>query len=442
MSKALPHDISCDAVGYKTITSHDSSGVCFDNSAMKRDYFDWWKEAMQMVGMRDVARKAGVSLSTVSLVVNSNGYVSDEMRARVETAMKALNYIPNELARNLYHGRTNMVGVIMPTVQHPFFSTLLARLQKALYKRGLHTMLCSTADMESGEEQYVEMLQRHMMDAIIMGAHTTHSPDYWTSIQRPVVAFDRYLGPGIPSVGSDHEQGGVLAAMMFALSGARHVVALGGPRSRFHDLSSPMRQGSPDNAHEQTSFPPVRYQLAFEETLDAAAIRHDYIEINNLSRMEEFEDAARSVLERFPDVDAIVAPDIAAALCVQEALKRGYMIPGSLQVLAYDGTYVTDISGLRITSILQGFDGIAEKIASCVVEQIERYHGGNADNREAVNAHQVINGSDNDNDVVADESARAGRIGNMIPMKVKIGETTLWNDAIRDLLQGTPPQTD
>ena len=58
-----------------------------------------------MVGMRDVARKAGVSLSTVSLVVNGTGYVSAEMRGRVEAAMRELDYIPNELARNLYSGR-------------------------------------------------------------------------------------------------------------------------------------------------------------------------------------------------------------------------------------------------------------------------------------------------------------------------------------------------
>ena len=76
-----------------------------------------------MVGMRDVAKEAGVSLSTVSLVVNKTGYVSDDMRARVKAAMKELNYVPNELARNLYKNRTNLVGVIVPTIRHPFFAT-------------------------------------------------------------------------------------------------------------------------------------------------------------------------------------------------------------------------------------------------------------------------------------------------------------------------------
>ena len=82
-----------------------------------------------MVGMRDVAKKAGVSLSTVSLVVNASGYVSQEMRRRVEQAMRELDYIPNELARNLYRGRTGMIGVIVPTLRHPFFATLVSALQ-------------------------------------------------------------------------------------------------------------------------------------------------------------------------------------------------------------------------------------------------------------------------------------------------------------------------
>lgn len=158
-----------------------------------------------MVGMRDVAKKAGVSLSTVSLVVNGTGYVSQEMRDRVEAAMRELDYIPNELARNLFSGRTSLVGVIVPTIRHPFFSTMTAELQRALAERGLRTMLCSTVDMRTGEAEYVDMLRRHMMDGIVMGAHTSHATDYWTSINRPVVAFDRYLGEGIPSVGADHE---------------------------------------------------------------------------------------------------------------------------------------------------------------------------------------------------------------------------------------------
>ena len=216
-----------------------------------------------MVGMRDVAKAAGVSLSTVSLVVNNTGYVSADMRAKVESAMRQLNYIPNELARNLYRNRTNTIGVIMPTIAHPFFSTLTAHLQREFAARDLKTLLCSTADTDKGESEYIDMLQRHMMDGIIMAAHTEHPADYWTSIHRPIVAFDRTLGEGVPVVRSDHEQGGRLIARQLIDSGARHVVLVGGPRSQFA---------------EGTTFPTIRYHLTVERLLAEAGIACDYVE--------------------------------------------------------------------------------------------------------------------------------------------------------------------
>ena len=156
------------------------------------------EEGAIVVGMRDVAKKAGVSLSTVSLVVNGNGYVSADMRDRVCKAMQLLNYVPNELARNLYHDRTNLVGVIVPTIRHPFFATFTARLQHALAAQGLRTMLCSTTDETDGEIQYVDMLRRHMMDGIVMCAHTSHPGDYWTSIHRPIVGVVRFREDHVP----------------------------------------------------------------------------------------------------------------------------------------------------------------------------------------------------------------------------------------------------
>ena len=216
-----------------------------------------------MVGMRDVAKKAGVSLSTVSLVVNGAGCVSDDMRERVAEAMRALNYVPNELARNLYHDRTNTVGVIVPTIRHPFFATLAAGLQRELSERGLRTMLCSTADSGTGEAEYVDMLRRHMMDGIVMAAHTEHAPDYWTSIGRPIVGFDCYLGEGIPSVGSDHEQGGRLIADLLIHNGSRHVAMVGGPCRQFHDLAQ-----TPTGEARQTESPGNTCLLYTSEAAD------------------------------------------------------------------------------------------------------------------------------------------------------------------------------
>ena len=326
-----------------------------------------------MVGMRDVAKEAGVSLSTVSLVVNKTGYVSDDMRARVKAAMKELNYVPNELARNLYKNRTNLVGVIVPTIRHPLCH-LTAHLQRELAAQGLRTMLCSTADAENGEVEYVDMLRRHMMDGIIVCSHTTHPNDYWTSIHRPIVAFDRVLGGGIASIGSDHEQGGRLMAHMLVNTGAHHVVMIGGPRDQFFDLAA--RNGdSPDDFDlHKTTFPAVRYYLTLEQELKAAGVRYEYVEAGNVEDFQGYKNAVNAVLNSMPvdGVDAVVSSDIGAALCVREAMRRHISIPRDLQIIAYDGTYLTDLAGMKMTAVAQNFDKIAQVAVGNIVRAIAK----------------------------------------------------------------------
>lgn len=383
-----------------------------------------------MVGMRDVARKAGVSLSTVSLVVNGTGYVSAEMRGRVEAAMRELDYIPNELARNLYSGRTSLIGVIVPTIRHPFFSTLTASLQRAFAARGLRTMLCSTADAEGGEVEYVDMLRRRMMDGIVMGAHTSHAPGYWTSIGRPVVAFDRYLGEGIASVGSDHEQGGRLVADLLVRTGTRHVVTLGGPRAQFHDLQRWMAEHAAIGGGDgpASTFPTVRYHLTLERELRAAGTVHEYLEAGEVHDMQAYAQAARVVCERAAggQVDAIVSSDVGAAFCVQEALRLGLRIPEDLQIVAYDGTYLAQAAGLRVTAVRQDFDAIADTIAGRMDDAIAGGYGAAGPVGDGAAGDAVGGGTDADEaDAGADVVASVLRmIDDLVPVALVPGETT------------------
>ncbi|MBT1173122.1 LacI family DNA-binding transcriptional regulator [Bifidobacterium sp. MA2] len=373
-----------------------------------------------MVGMRDVAKKAGVSLSTVSLVVNGTGYVSDDMRSKVQAAMKSLDYIPNELARNLAHNRTNMIGVIVPTIRHPFFATLTAALQREFSARGLRTMLCSTADSDKGEADYVDMLQRHMMDGIVMAAHTAHPSGYWTSIGRPVVAFDRYLGPGIPSIGSDHEQGGRLVARTLIDAGAHHVVMVGGPRSQFHDLDSGAVFRSGDLAEAGvTTFPTIRYYLTLEHELNEAGIAYDYVEAGEVADFQGYSDTMHDVFERFDDVDAVVSSDIGASQCVQEILRRGLRPGADVQVVAYDGTYLADTAGVRLTAVCQDFDALAAAVASRMNALIE----GEESSSSTTDLNPPVSGGAGD--AFPDGDGRLpGSAAELIPLTLRKAEST------------------
>jgi len=95
-----------------------------------------------MASIREVAQEAGVGVGTVSRALNGSGYVSPETRKKIEKAAKKLKYTPNELARNLYHNRTGIVGVIVPDLDHPFFSSLVKHIVMVLYGQGYKTMMC------------------------------------------------------------------------------------------------------------------------------------------------------------------------------------------------------------------------------------------------------------------------------------------------------------
>ena len=268
-------------------------------------------------------------------------------------------------------------------------------------------MLCSTADAENGEVEYVDMLRRHMMDGVIVCSHTTHPNDYWTSIHRPIVAFDRVLGDGIASIGSDHEQGGRLIAHMLINTGAHHVVMIGGPRDQFFDLAA--RNGdSPDDFDlHKTTFPTVRYYLALEQALKAAGVRYEYVEAGNVEDFQGYKNAVNAVLNRMPvdGVDAVVSSDIGAALCVREAMRRHISIPRDLQIIAYDGTYLTDLAGMKMTAVAQNFDKIAQVAVGNIVRAIAKEGDAKADTTSATGRKPY------EPDV-------------LIPVTLKLGDTT------------------
>lgn len=104
-----------------------------------------------MASIKDVAQKAGVGVGTVSRVINGSGYVAADTRKKIEQAISDLEYTPNELARNLFRNRTGIIGVLIPDLDHPFFSAFTRETEVALYKRGYKAMICNTVGSSNRE---------------------------------------------------------------------------------------------------------------------------------------------------------------------------------------------------------------------------------------------------------------------------------------------------
>src|SRR5690554_6672535 len=114
-----------------------------------------------MATIKDVAKEAGLAVGTVSRVLNNRGYISDKARKKVYEAMKRLNYKPNEIARSLYRKKSNILGVIVPLVSHPYFSELVNMIEFYAYEAGYKVLICNSYSNSEKEKSYIELIHRN-----------------------------------------------------------------------------------------------------------------------------------------------------------------------------------------------------------------------------------------------------------------------------------------
>ena len=176
-----------------------------------------------MASIRDVAIKAGVGIGTVSRALNGSGYISDETKQKIMQAVEELNYKPNELAQNLFRNKSGFIGIVVKNLSHPFMASLVKHVENNLYTNGYKCMLCEVGDNPNRIEEFVEMLQRNVMDGIICCADIPSSVSL-AEIHRPIVMIDRYVTEGIPCIHSDHKRGGELAAQALLSAGCKNVL--------------------------------------------------------------------------------------------------------------------------------------------------------------------------------------------------------------------------
>lgn len=294
-----------------------------------------------MASIKDVAKRANVGVGTVSRMLNNSGYVSEETNIRIKKAMEELDYTPNELARNLYHKRTGIIAVIVPTIINPFFSEFVENIEEKLYNKGYKTMICNTVKEKNAEKEYLDMLKRHIVDGVISGVHSLDIEEY-SNIKKPIVALDRYLGEHIPVVMVDHKNGGRIAAEEFIKNNCKNVLQFKGAMSvasPYHDRHSEFERIMTDNTVKVTSYELVR----------------------NRFDTEYFKSVVTDVFKRGANYDGVFGVDLVVIEYMNEAIRQKIKIPQDLKLVSYDGTYVTRLTEPSLTSIVQPIEELAEK---------------------------------------------------------------------------------
>lgn len=297
-------------------------------------------EANHRPKLEDVAAAAGVSKTTVSRVLNHRGYLSEKTIAKVQKAMQELDYRPNIIARQLYKQRTDLVGMIFPTVDNPFFSQLEAEMERQLYRNGYKVLIGNSQNDPAKEENYLQQLLTHQVDGLIVGTQNRGLIGYQHA-NLPVVAIDQVVGKNIPVVSSDNYQGGLLATQRLLDDGCRHIIHTNGPLGL--DTPTQKRREAYEHLMTKNNLPAITYHLDF-----------------NISTIDK-ERVFRRIFEEHPEVDGIFAAnDTDASTIINLASEYGKRIPEDLKIVGYDGSNVTRLLLPGLTAIQQPIDEMAD----------------------------------------------------------------------------------
>jgi LacI family transcriptional regulator len=186
-----------------------------------------------MPTIHDVAKLAGVSPITVSRVLNSSGYASEETRARVEAAVAELGYVPNTLARGLRSKRTNTLALVMTDITNPYFTLIARGVEDTASNSGYTVIFCNTDESEAEEEKYLNILVQKQVDGILLvpACSNSQSLKFLRSNEIPFVLIDRRV-PDTRSdiVRSDSEQGAYNLTRHLIELGHRRIVTITGPQ--------------------------------------------------------------------------------------------------------------------------------------------------------------------------------------------------------------------
>ena len=303
--------------------------------------------------MKDVAREAGVSLGTVSRVINGMA-VGEPYRVRVEDAIRKLGYQVNSFARSLKTNRTDCVALLIPSLYHPFYAILTDELTACLMRRGRRSLLMLTNYDPDAERKCFRLAQQNKVDGVIA---LTYAPEPNADESIPVVTIDRHFGSKVPCVSSDNFHGGELAAEQFLALGCRRLLF--------------MRIG-PEVAGE-----PDKRGAGFENLCRMRGVSYETIVLNDKDTVQPFFAFLEEHLHGGRlDFDGIFCHADWLACRVRAFLtERGIRVPEDVQIIGYDGIkdYATGL--WSCSTVVQPVAKMAETAVDILLDPDRAFSG-------------------------------------------------------------------
>lgn len=301
--------------------------------------------------LKDVAEAAGVSVTTVSRLLNGSLELPSETKLRIEKAIRDLKYEPNPHARRLSRGRSDTIGLVVPDIANPFFATLVSAVEEEADKRGLALSLYATLNRPGREISYVTALGRNHVDGLLFITNHPDNGELASLINQTgkVIIVDEDVPDAmVPKLFCDNDHGGYLAGRHLADHGHRRVIYAGGPREM---ISTRRRSQGLERALKERGepFQVIRYEGSYT--------------------VEFGREAARRFLDESMPATAIFASSDEIAIGLIEVLRaRGVSIPDEVSVVGFDDVGPLHLFAPPLTAIRQPVRALGERALGLLLE--------------------------------------------------------------------------
>lgn len=310
--------------------------------------------------IRDVAKEAKVSMSTVSRVINNNYPVKQETRKRVEEAIKKLNFNPNILARSLINQNTKTIGILVPSIDNLFFPTVVKAIESVLKAQGYSMYLCDVGEMADDEIYYIKSLRGRQVDGIISIDPKTENikSGFYESMAKemPLVCINGYNTNVNCNFVLNDEISGARQAVNYLIDlGYKNIIFVRGEKSYSYDLK----------------------EQVYVDILE----KHDLSEdkcIINIGEGNSYETVDRTMnimceklkCEEFPL--AVFACNDLMALGIMNACKKlHYDVPGDVSIIGFDNIVISRLIEPKLTTVDQNMYSLGENSAKLLLDIIE-----------------------------------------------------------------------
>lgn len=305
--------------------------------------------------MKDVARMAGVSTSTVSHVINNDRFVSEAIREKVEAAVKSLNYAPSALARSLKLNQTRTIGMLITASTNPFYSELVRGVERSCFERGYSLVLCNTEGDEQRMNRNLETLMQKRVDGLLLLCTETHQPSP-EIMQRypsvPTVMMDWAPFDGTSDLIQDNSLlGGDMATQHLIDKGHTRIACITGPLDK---TPARLRQEGFLVAMARAGLPvPEGYQITGDFEFSGGY------------------EAMQALLAQKERPQAVFIGNDAMAVGAYKALyQAGLRIPDDIAVVGYDDIELAQYMTPPLTTIHQPKDELGELAIDVLIHRI------------------------------------------------------------------------